>query len=136
MPGVMPLVDFFIWVETTKGNKKTYNLVLMMPRAQMSLNELLMKNEIKLSLKSINSIVNQLVFAVKSCNKHNIFHRDIKAANILINFDKNDNTVMTYLSDFGEAILIDQGVKTISTKMANKTKTIRGTPIYLAPELK
>jgi serine/threonine protein kinase len=73
---------------------------------------------------------------VKSCNKHNIFHRDIKAANILINFDEKDNTVMTYLSDFGEAILLDQGVNTINTKKANKTKTLKGTPMYLAPELK
>jgi hypothetical protein len=38
MPGVMPLVDFFVWVEIAKGNKKTYNLILMMPRAQMTLN--------------------------------------------------------------------------------------------------
>ncbi len=41
MPGVMPLVDYFIWVDITKGNKKIYNLILIMPRAQMSLNELL-----------------------------------------------------------------------------------------------
>ncbi len=43
MYGVMPLVEFFIWVDIAKGNKKTYNLILMMPRAQMSLNDLLKK---------------------------------------------------------------------------------------------
>ena len=41
IPGVIPLLEFFIWV--TKGDKKTYNLILIMPRAQMSLNELLKK---------------------------------------------------------------------------------------------
>ncbi len=54
----------------------------------------------------------------------------------MINFDEKDNTVMTYLSDFGEAILLDQGVNTINTKKANKTKSLKGTPMYLAPELK
>ncbi len=80
--------------------------------------------------------MNQIVFAVKSCNKHNIFHRDIKAANILINFDEKKNSVMAYLSDFGAAIQMEQGVKTISTLISNKTKTLIGTYMYLAPELR
>ncbi len=72
----------------------------------MSLNELLTK-KINLSLKEKNSIINQLISAVMSCNKHNIFHRDIKAANILVNINENDNSVMAYLCDFGEAILLE-----------------------------
>jgi hypothetical protein len=43
MPGVMQLVDYYIWVDISKANKKTYNLIIIMPRAQMSLNELLNK---------------------------------------------------------------------------------------------
>ena len=43
---------------------------------------------------------------------------------------------MVYLSDFGEAILLDKGIKTINSSIANKTKTLRGTLLYIAPELK
>ncbi len=74
--------------------------------------------------------------AVKSCNIINIFHRDIKADNILLNIEGQQNEIITYLSDFGEAILINQGVKTLNTSIANKPKKLTGTRMYLAPELR
>jgi hypothetical protein len=43
---------------------------------------------------------------------------------------------MANISDFGEAMLLDMGIKTLSSLSANKTKTLTGTPTYLAPELK
>ncbi len=39
------------------------------------------------------------------------------------------------MTDFGEAILIEQGFKTMNAMGANKTKYIAGTPSYMAPEL-
>ncbi len=74
--------------------------------------------------------------AVKSCNTINIFHRDIKAANILINIEGQKKEIITFLSDFGEAILLNQGVETLNSSIANKPKKLTGTPMYLAPELR
>ncbi len=48
--------------------------------------------------------------AVKSCNIIDIFHRDIKAANVLVNIEGQKQGIITFLSDFGEAILLKQGV--------------------------
>jgi serine/threonine protein kinase len=66
---------------------------------------------------------------------HGIYHRDIKAANILVNIvQKNKKRFISiYLSDFGEAMLIEN---TMNTLVANKSKELAGTPTYLAPELR
>jgi serine/threonine protein kinase len=50
--------------------------------------------------------------AVKSCNIIDIFHRDIKTKNILVNIEGNNNEIIAFLSDFGEAILLYQEVET------------------------
>ncbi len=49
MPCVMQLFDFYIWVDELKGNLKIYNLILVMPLAQMSLEDLLKNTNIKLT---------------------------------------------------------------------------------------
>ncbi len=83
----MPLVEYYVWVETSKSKIKQYYLMLVMKRAQQSLNDLLENDKFKLTPEMQNLIASQLFLAVLNCNKNDIYHRDIKAANILINLN-------------------------------------------------
>jgi len=62
------------------------------------------------------------VLAVKHCHDRKILHRDIKAANILLNTDGS-----TKLADFG------------ISRVLSRTKSLAnsgvGTPLYFSPEL-
>lgn len=64
----------------------------------------------------------QIVDALKYLIKNNIIHRDLKPQNILM--DKNN---VLKLSDFGFAKIFDNE--------ENMTRTICGSPIYMAPEI-
>jgi serine/threonine protein kinase len=74
--------------------------------------------------------------AVKSCSMKNIYHRDIKPVNILVNIEGYKNEINLYLSDFGEAMQLGQGVKILNTEYANKPKKLAGSITYMAPEMK
>lgn len=66
-------------------------------------------------------IFSQLVYAFQSLVKENIMHRDLKPANILLHNDQ------VKLADFGFCRLLE-GPK-------DTTKTLVGSPIYMAPEV-
>ncbi len=68
---------------------------------------------------------------MSSCTACGLFHRDIKTQNILIKVI-NKESVIVYITDFGEfqVYLSDSLVKT------GVAKSMVGTPLYLAPEMK
>lgn len=61
---------------------------------------------------------------MKHLHSLNIVHRDLKPANILIDYDFHP-----YISDFGQSLISDISVKDIIMK------SVKGTPIYMAPEV-
>ena len=65
-------------------------------------------------------IFKQLIDAFQCLNKYNIMHRDLKPDNIFFN-----NGVVK-LGDFGFCKSLEK---------ANMTKTMLGSPIYMAPEI-
>ena len=67
----------------------------------------------------------QLVRGVGYLHKHNIIHRDIKGANILV-----DDRGTVKLADFGASKRMS-GTVTIG----DKTQSLRGTPYFMAPEV-
>ncbi|CAI5723431.1 unnamed protein product [Hyaloperonospora brassicae] len=80
------------------------------------------KDERSLSECEIRRIAIQLVQALHALHSNNIIHRDIKPQNILIGSKQQIK-----LCDFGFARAI--------TNDASLVKSIKGTPLYMAPEL-
>lgn len=74
-----------------------------------------------LSEKEARVIFRQLIESVDYCHKHNIYHRDLKSENILI--DTNQNLT---LLDFGFAI---------KQRTPTKLNLFCGTPNYMPPEI-
>lgn len=78
-----------------------------------------------MGLEEVSEYLQQAASALQYAHDRGIVHRDIKPANFLLRIDLHDRTVHLLLSDFGLA-------KVFTTSSA--TKTILGTPTYMAPE--
>ncbi len=74
--------------------------------------------------RDVAELVRQAADALQYAHDHHIIHRDVKPANFLIRSNKdNQNCPDLLLADFGVAKL-----------STGTTRTIRGTPTYMAPE--
>ena len=110
-PNVIRLIDSF---ETDTA------VVVAMEYAGKDLSYLL-QSERKLSEGRVRAIGRQIVAAMHYLSSNKIVHRDLKPQNILIEGDQ------IKLCDFGFA-------KKMSAS-ANFLKSIKGTPLYIAPEI-
>lgn len=72
-------------------------------------------------------IISQLAAALDAAHSHNLVHRDVKPANVLITHDQNRDFV--YLVDFGVAFAAESAYH-----VATRTGTAIGTVEYMAPE--
>ncbi len=75
-----------------------------------------------LSLSEAGLILDRLAAALAAAHKRDVIHRDIKAANILL-----DEEGRAYLSDFGAAIVVGNERETVHG-------AVTGSPEYMAPE--
>src|SRR5262249_34754181 len=82
-----------------------------------------------LSVTEAADYLQQASSALQYAHDHGIIHRDVKPANFLLRFDKNNAANITnaflLLSDFGLAKFFSSGTA---------TSYALGTPIYMAPE--
>ena len=81
-----------------------------------------------LDLATINSIIEQLVEALKALDSKNYVHRDIKPANIFIAKDNNK----VYIIDF-DTLCNGDPEKKMSCMLLGRENTYRGTYIYARP---
>jgi len=79
------------------------------------------KNLTKVLLKLIIYEINE---GLRALHSKNIIHRDLKPSNLLVRSVKPFNIVF---SDFGISSVLDEG-------LSKKMTTVKGTPIYSAPE--
>ncbi|KAJ3644363.1 hypothetical protein Zmor_027028 [Zophobas morio] len=111
-PNIIQMLDSF---ETAS------EIVVVTEFAQKELNNLLGK-EGYLSEERASPIIWDLVSALFYLHSHRVLHRDLKPQNILI-----DSTSRAKLCDFGFARNMSTGTHVLTS--------IKGTPLYMAPEL-
>lgn len=92
---VVELLDWFDLVHK-------YVLVLERPSPCMDLRDFIESQNGHLSEAQARDIMVQVVQAAHHCCNHGVFHRDIKAENLLI----NTNTLHIKLIDFGYGVLL------------------------------
>eukprot|EP01080_Neovahlkampfia_damariscottae_P002467 gene2467-3177_t len=78
--------------------------------------------DFELSEEVVKNYTKQILEGLIYLHSKNILHRDIKAANILL-----DNNGQVYLSDFGASKKLTNQIK--------KEKILEGTPNYMSPEV-
>ena len=98
---------------------------IIMELCYCNLEEYIRKRENPISVNEIREVLIQLNNSFKIMVKENIIHRDLKPSNILISLDKLNKCVLK-LSDYGSSNYINQ---------TSMTKSIRGTPLTMAPEI-
>jgi serine/threonine protein kinase len=77
------------------------------------------------------AVVNQVGSALDEAHRHDIIHRDVKPANILI--ETRDGEDWAYLTDFGLARLADGGMNVAMSFKSVSGQSV-GTPVYMSPE--
>ena len=112
-PHIVPLYDY--WRESDGAY-----LVMRWLRGG-SLQGLLAQGAVK--IETAVPIITQIASALQTAHRHNIIHRDVKPANILLDEEGN-----SYLSDFGIARDAAANVQLIHTQ------ELVGSPAYISPE--
>ncbi|HEX6484365.1 MAG TPA: protein kinase [Ktedonobacteraceae bacterium] len=124
-PHILPLYDY--GEQTVNGSLMTY---MVMPlRKEGSLATWLQQRGTTslLSFEEAGYFVRQAADALQHAHNHQITHQDVKPSNFLV----RRNEVSRSLPDLQ---LADFGIAKISSATASTSRTIRGTPTYMAPE--
>ena len=75
-------------------------------------------------------MVKQILEGLKYLHQEGIIHRDLKGANILVNEDN-----VAKIADFGTAKLILNKDSSCRDNIAITSKSLKGTPYWMAPEV-
>lgn len=118
-PNVIKIFDFF------EDNKNFY-LILELCRGK-TLGEFLQQfPSQRLDESTARELFREIVQGVKYIHSQNIFHRDLKVDNIMIEEDEETGKFRCFLIDFGFAIHLQPN---------ELIRNICGTPNYMAPEI-
>jgi len=123
-PHILPLFDF--GEEHIDGTTLTY---MVMPFCQDGslLNWLQQRDSTDLlSLHEIVYLLDQAADALQYAHDQQIIHQDVKPHNFLIRRGRN--------STLSDLLLTDFGIAKVTALSADKSYSIRGTPLYMAPE--
>lgn len=111
--------------ENINGISHMY-MVMPFSRAGSFADWLQKQNQRLLSPWDVERIVRQAASALQHAHDRKIIHQDVKPSNFLIQSNAEEaNKLNLQLADFGVAKLMTT---------TSESKTIRGTPIYMAPE--
>jgi eukaryotic-like serine/threonine-protein kinase len=124
-PHILPLYAY--GEETLQGTQLTY---LVMPyRKEGTLATWLRQRgrAAPLSPSEVGLLLQQAAEALQHAHNQHILHQDIKPSNFLIRV-REDHT------DSPDLLLSDFGIAKLTSATASASQSIRGTPIYMAPE--
>ena len=123
-PNILPLYDF--GKENIQHSILTY---MIMPfRPEGSLADWLNSKQIKtLPLHEVIFLVNQAASALQHAHNHELMHLDVKPSNFLIRRRED-------ASNHFDLLLADFGISKFNTATMTASHSIRGTPVYMAPE--
>jgi hypothetical protein len=77
----------------------------------------------KLSVLDITKVCADVISGLLTLHQHDVFHRDIKCLNILLNYSPNEG-LKAAITDFG-----------IALRKTDGAKYMIGTPLYMSPEM-
>jgi outer membrane protein assembly factor BamB len=124
-PHILPLYDY----GEERLGKQTIIYLVMPYRQEGSLSDWLrQRGQVGLlSPPEVASLVRQAASALQHAHDRQIVHQDVKPCNFLIRHRPEKPTRP-------DLLLADFGVAKLSTATTSASQTVRGTPIYMAPE--
>jgi eukaryotic-like serine/threonine-protein kinase len=124
-PHILPLFDY--GEETVNGARHSFLVMPYRPEGSLATWLQQRPGAAMLSLQDVATLVSQAADALQHAHDHQIIHQDVKPANFLLRFKKDD-------PDHPDLLLADFGVSRFNTATANVSQSIRGTPASMAPE--
>lgn len=124
-PNILPLFDF--GEETIEGSTFVYLVLPFCPEGSLVKWLSQFGGTPMLPPQQVLHIVQQAADALEYAHDKQIIHRDVKPSNFLIRSRKST-------PDRPDLLLADFGIARFSLGTINASKTIRGTPKYMAPE--
>lgn len=122
-PNILPLYDF--GEERIEGESLIY---MVMPyRPEGSLADWLYRRQEPLSIRQIIVFIQQSASALQHAHNHNLIHLDVKLSNFLVRSRED-------MPDQPDLLLADFGISKFNTTTSTASQSIRGTPVYMAPE--
>ena len=124
-PHILPLIDF----GEESINNATLTYIVMPFRQEGSLTDWLQRRNSTemLSLQDVAHLIDQAADALQHAHDHQLIHQDVKPSNFL---------VRSRLENAGcpDLLLADFGIAKFNNATATTSHTVRGTPVYMAPE--
>lgn len=125
-PNILPLYDY--GEQQFQGTFVTY---LVMPyREDGSLADWLQQRMAagNVTVQDVMHIVQQAASALQYAHDHQIIHLDVKPSNFLLRYGSDKRQTP-------DVLLTDFGIAKLSTLNSSVSQSVRGTPVYMAPEL-
>lgn len=124
-PNVLPLFDFGEAV--VSGVSLSYLVTPFCPEGSLTAWLRQRTGSLIVSPRDASHIVRQAADALEYAHDKQIIHRDVKPSNFLVRSRKDT-------PDRPDLLLADFGVARLTQGSVNISKTVRGTPTYMAPE--
>ncbi len=124
-PHILPLYEF----GEEKVEEEVFTYMVMPFRPEGSLVDWLhtLKSAEQLRPEVVVSLIQQAASALYHAHTHHVMHLDVKPSNFLIRSRED-------ASDHPDLFLADFGISKFNSGTATASQSIRGTPVYMAPE--
>jgi serine/threonine protein kinase len=124
-PNILPLYDF--GEEHIAQSLLTYMVMPFRPEGSLAHWVDRHYQDRSLPLQTLLSLVRQAASALQHAHNAHVIHLDVKPSNFLIRQQEQ-------ASDCPDLLLTDFGISRFHTATATASQSIRGTPLYMAPE--